>query len=276
MAILDADFQYMPEGHTFADVSGFEPIRMGNLEISITEDPEVIYAAQQLRYEVFYEEGNATPSSSAKIMRLDRDRFDAVAEHLVVIDHDHAEGEKVVGTYRLLRKTHANKLGGFYTSHEYDIGALVGTGKNLLELGRSCVHRDYRNKKVMDLLWRGLAEYVLQYDIDFMFGCASFQGVEIDRYRETLSYLHHFHMARMEIRPRALPNQYVPMNWMPMEEIDPKRAIKAAPPLIKGYLRAGAVVGDGAVVDQQFDTTDICIIVETERMSNRYKKHYIK
>lgn len=276
MAIMDADYFQTPSNMLGYDYSDITPIRMGALEIKLSEDPELIMAAQQLRYEVFYEEGDAIASPAAELMRIDRDLFDTVADHLLVIDHEAEDGPQVVGTYRLLRKSAAAKLGGFYTSHEYDIGALERTGKNLLELGRSCVHKNYRTKKVMDLLWRGLASYVRHYDIDFMFGCASFPGVEIDKYRETFSYLYHHHMSRMEIRPKALPNQFVPLNWMKAEDINPKRAIMAAPPLIKGYLRVGAVVGDGAVVDSQFSTVDVCIIVETQAMSDRYYNHFIK
>lgn len=261
----------------------FEPIRQGNFELMVTRDPALIQAAQALRYQVFYEEGGACATAASLQSHLDQDMYDPLADHLIVIDHGGSLGggvkpfrlhPKLVGTYRLIRSEKAALLGGYYSAGEFDLSRLIASGKRLLELGRSCVHRDYRNRQVMDLLWRGLSSYIRHHKIDAMFGCASFPGVEIDALRETFSYLHHYHRADEKIRPMALPDRYIPMNWHGIEDIDPIRVLRQAPPLIKGYLRVGAVVGDGAVIDPQFQTTDICIIVETDRIPSRYQKRY--
>ncbi len=276
MAVSENQYQYSMTKPLVGGLPAIESIRIGDLEVCLSDDPELILAAQQLRYEVFYEEGNAQSSNFQKILRLDQDLFDTTADHLLVIDHGADDGRQVVGTYRLLRQEAADKLGGFYTSHEFDIGGLQTTGNNLLELGRSCVHKDYRTKKVMDILWHGLAAYIQNYNIDFMFGCASFPGVKIDKYHETFSYLYHHHLARSAIRPKALENQFIPLNWMNTRDLDVKRAIKNTPPLIKGYLRTGAVIGDGAVIDSQFGTVDICILIEIQSIAERYSKHYMR
>ncbi|MGB0720624.1 MAG: GNAT family N-acetyltransferase, partial [Bdellovibrionales bacterium] len=214
----------------------------------------------------------AKPNAHMALARLDIDDFDAYADHLIVVDH--SRGDAIVGTYRLLRQEAAQKVGQFYSSDEYDLTPLLDSGHSLLELGRSCVLPDYRTRPVLNLLWEGIADYVSDHAIDIMFGCASLHSTDIKSISLPLSYLHHYHLAPEHLRPRALKGQYINMNILPKEEFEAKRAFTALPPLVKGYLRVGAVIGDGAFIDPQFNTTDVCIIMETKNVTSRYRKHY--
>lgn len=252
-------------------------IRAGDLELRLAETPDEIAAAQFLRYRIFYEEMAAQPTPGMEAARRDFDMFDAHCDHLLVIDHQIGAGAAgVVGTYRLMRRTNAAQAGRFYSVDEYDISALVGSPGEILELGRSCIGPEHRSGAAMQLLWRGIADYVLHYDIALMFGCASLPGTDTRRLALPLSYLYHRHLAPPQLCPRALPERHVDMNMLPPEAVDQKAARAMLPPLIKGYLRLGGFVGDGAVVDTQFNTTDVCVIVKTDWVTARYYRHYTR
>lgn len=249
----------------------------GSLEIRVSTSAENIAASQALRYRVFYEEMSAKPSDAMLAVKRDFDDYDAVADHLQVVDHDLGDGpEAVVGTYRLMRRAAADRIGQFYSVDEYDIAPIANLPGEVLELGRSCVDEPYRTRRVMDLLWRGIAAYVFHYDIELMFGCASFQGTDVNELALPLSYLYHYHLAPAELCATALPHRYHSMNLMEKDAISPKEALGRIPPLIKGYLRLGGFVGDGAVIDPQFNTVDICVIVKTDLVTDRYSKHYAR
>ncbi|HEY4342755.1 MAG TPA: GNAT family N-acyltransferase [Parvibaculum sp.] len=254
--------------------------RKGTLEVRIATTAAEIDAAQALRYRVFYEEMSATPDAETRASKRDVDRFDAFCDHLLVVDHklDGAEGdafkpEAVVGCYRLLRQEVAEQNGGFYTASEYDIAPLLaraGPEMNFLELGRSCVLPPYRNKPTVELLWHGIAQYVASRNLDVMFGCASFENTDPQELALPLSYLHHFHMTPKDWYVRALDDRFVEMNLIAKEDINPREAWRALPPMIKGYLRAGCYIGDGAVIDRQFGTTDVLILFPVAQISERY------
>jgi L-ornithine Nalpha-acyltransferase len=249
----------------------------GRFEVRLTRAPGDIAAAQRLRYRVFYEEMRARPSPLAMITRRDTDRFDAICEHLLVLDRHRPAGDRVVGTYRLLRQDVAMRHGGFYSAGEYDMGYLLetcGAAGRMLEVGRSCVHADYRNQATIQLLWRAIAAYIAEHRITHLFGCASLKGTDPDRLDVPLSYLYHQHLAPPPVRVRALPSRWVNMARLPPAEVPWRAAVAAMPPLIKGYLRLGAYVGDGAVVDRQFGTTDVFILLPVERIASRYLTHF--
>jgi len=232
-----------------------------------------------LRFDVFYREMSAIPDATTMLARRDIDPFDAVCEHLLVVDHAASGATRkpaVVGTYRLLRQDMAERHAGFYSAGEFDIGALLGRHRGLkfLELGRSCVLPPYRNKRTVELLWHGIWSYVLQHRLDVMIGCASLDGTDPDSLAAPLSFLHHFARAPEAWRATALPRRYVEMNRMGKTAIDRKAALRALPPLIKGYLRLGACIGDGAVVDRQFGTTDVFIVLPVSAISTRYIEHF--
>jgi putative hemolysin len=253
----------------------FEPIHVGNLVARLANTTEEIEAAQSLRYRVFYEEMSAIPSPEVTAARRDFDRFDEICDHLLVIDTKRSDlPGGVVGTYRVLRSTVAEQNGGFYTSDEYEIGRLISGQGDTLELGRSCVEEEYRNRPTMQLLWQSIAAYIFHYDIAIMFGCASMPGTDPEALALPLSYLYHYHLAPPALRPVALKDRYVDMRLLPEDQIDQRQALAELPPLIKGYLRLGGFVGDGAVVDHQFNTTDVSIIVKTDLVTEKYMKHY--
>lgn len=250
-------------------------LRAGSLEVRLAETPREVAAAQSLRYRIFYEEMAARPSPEMARERRDFDPFDDVADHLLVIDHACGSGaDGVVGTYRLIRREAAARAGRFYTADEYDISNLLALDAELLELGRSCVSADYRSGQTMQLLWRGIAAYVFQHDIALMFGCASIPGVDPKDLAVPLSYLYHYHLAPPALRVRALDERHAEMALMEATAIDRKAAYATLPPLIKGYLRLGGFVGDGAVVDHQFHTTDVCVVVKTDLVTEKYYRHY--
>ena len=249
------------------------PIGAGSLEVRLAESAAELDAAQALRYRVFFEEMGGRPSPAMQATRRDADAFDAHCDHLLVFDHGPG-GASVIGTYRLMRRVHAKAAGGFYSASEFDISRILAFPGEILELGRSCVDADFRTRGTMQLLWRGIAHYVFWHRIDLMFGCASLFGTDPARLARELAYMYHYHLAPPALRARALPGRYVDMNLMPPEAIDAKAAVGALPPLVKGYLRLGGFVGDGAVIDREFGTTDVAIIVKTDLITERYFRHY--
>lgn len=255
----------------------------GALEVRLAETESEVEAAQRLRYRVFYEEMSAIPSPDMRAQRRDFDQFDQYFDHILVIDrsqHDEDGQPAVVGTYRMMRDADAARAGGFYTSGEYDIGPMLaemGGRGNVVELGRSCILKAYRARpSTMQLLWRGVMVYNMRFSVDLMFGCASLQGTDPKALALPLSYLHHYHGMPAGMRVHAKPQLYVNMNLLVKDAIDPKAALHALPPMIKGYLRAGCSIGDGAVIDRQFDTTDVFIYFPLAKMDARYRSRFTR
>lgn len=255
----------------------FATIGTERLTVRLACTADDIAACQRLRYDVFYEELNATPDEAARAARRDVDAYDELCDHLMVIDTSKPAGEdNVVGTYRFLRRSVADQAGKpFYSAGEYDIAPILDQPGELLELGRSAVAEPYRTRPTMQLLWRGLSAYVYCHDVQLMFGCASMPGVDVAAWQLPLAYLYHHHLAPPALRVKALPEHYVDMNTMDVAEIDPKKALSSLPPLLKGYLRVGCFVGDGAFVDRQWDSVDVFIVIKTESVTDRYFDRYI-
>ena len=254
---------------------GFGELRAGNLGVRIATSAAELDAVQALRYRVFYQEMGARADRTAAGDRRDRDPFDTVADHLVVVDHAIGSGpEGVIATYRLLQREAATQAGGFYSAAEYDLTPILAFPGRILECGRSCVDAAYRGRAAMQLLWRGIAAYVFSHQIDLMFGCASLPGTDPEQLADELTYLYVNHLAPPALRMRAVPGRYVEMNRRSSPAMAPMRALAQLPPLIKGYLRLGGFVGDGAVIDQQFNTTDVAIVVKTDLVTDKYYRHY--
>ena len=251
--------------------SGHRP----DFELRMARTPEDLLRAQRLRYEVFVQELGADGPLVDHAAGLERDEFDPFFDHLLLIDRAR-EGAPVVGVYRVMRDDQAAACGRFYSEGEYDLAPLKQSGRRLLELGRSCVHRDYRGGTAMRRLWNGLADYVLGHEIEILFGVASFHGTDIGALKLPLAYLYHHHLAPPALRVRVLDEVYQPMDLLAAGEIDPRAALRAVPPLIQAYLRLGGFVGDGAFIDRAFNTTDVCLIMDTEAMSQRHKAQYIR
>lgn len=252
--------------------------KSGKLVLRMAASQADIERCQRLRYEVFYEEMMAQPSSKNLAERRDFDEFDTACDHIMVIDAEAKGGPCLVGTYRLLLKENADKIGGFYTANEFDLSTLLcdaHSDLNFLELGRSCVHAKYRGKPVIDLLWRGIGAYLNTHQIDVMFGCASFLGRDPDAHAVALTYLARHHLAAPAWRARAHTDQYVPMDRMPGTAIAPIQGLRALPPVIRGYVRAGASIGDGAVIDHMFGTVDVLIIFPMTHFDERYSARFV-
>jgi putative hemolysin len=255
--------------------------RFGALEVRLATTKKEIGRAQRLRYTVFYEEGAAKPDRTAALIHRDICPYDAFCDHLLVVDHAALNRlgkpkPKVVGTYRLLRQDRAEAHDGFYSALEYNIAPLLARhgGKRFVELGRSCVLAPYRARRTLDLLWRGIWAYAKHYQIDALFGCASLKGTNPLAHAASLSFLAHFAGASEEWGVRAIDTRHIPMQMLSRDSVDKRRALAALPPLIKGYLRCGAKVGDGAVIDHQFGTTDVFIIMALAELDRRYIEHF--
>ena len=247
------------------------------LIIRMADTEAEIMAAQRLRYRVFVEEMGASTSQENHADRLERDAFDDRFKHLLLIDPTITDPmDRVVGVYRLLDSDTAAALGGYYGETEYDLTPIKTSGRKALELGRSCIAQDYRGGSGVHLLWAGLAQYVLQNGIQVLFGTASFHGRNPADYAQALSLLHASYLAPPDLRVRTLPDHFVAMDMIPPDQIDRPLATKQMPSLIKAYLRLGGFVGDGAYVDHTFNTTDVCIVLDIDRMSEKQRAMYEK
>ncbi|MCC6006951.1 MAG: GNAT family N-acetyltransferase [Rhodobacteraceae bacterium] len=232
--------------------------------------------AMRLRYRVFVAELGADGPGVDHDAATESDAFDAYYDQLVLVDtrRDSSRGDHVVGVYRLLRGEVALANAGFYSAGEYDLAPLLASGRRLLELGRSCVDIEYRGGTAMYHLWNGLAGYVQEHGIEVLFGVASFHGTDLLALEQPLAYLHHHHLAPEALRVRAGPESFAPMDLLPTDAVDRVAAMQAMPALIKAYLRLGGYVGEGAYVDHAFNTTDVCVLMDTSAMSARHRGFY--
>lgn len=274
----------MPYEHEQTDHVTAIRAERGSLILRQAASDEEIRACQRLRYRVFYEELGARAESEAHAIGMDADRFDPICDHLLVIQKVGAtspnaimldEGE-LVGTYRLLRQDVAEAHDGFYTQGEFDVAPVVAAhpGLRFLELGRSCVLKPFRTKPVVELLWQGIWDYVRAHGIDVMLGCASLDGTDPAKHAIALSFLAHNAAAPAEWQVRAHAGLHVGMKIVPEEQIDTREALRQLPPLIKGYLRLGCYIGDGAIIDHQFNTIDVLIILPVSAINERYFAYF--
>ena len=246
--------------------------------LRFAQTDEDIRAAQRLRYRVFVEELGSDGAMVDHDAQLERDAFDPFYRHLMLIDPTRSDDplDQCVGVYRLLPDCDVAAVGKFYTEDEYDLTVLKESGKRLLELGRSCVAAEYRGGTALYRLWSGLAKYILDEGFDVLFGVASFHGTDMARLAEPLSLLHHRHLAPPDLRVRARAEHFQTMDLVPEETVDRVAAMRAMPALIKGYLRLGGTVGEGAFVDHAFNTVDVCLILETAMIAPRQRDLYTK
>ena len=261
------------------DSFSLESLSDENLTMRLAVNERDLHAVQALRYRVFYEEMTAEPTEEMRAVKRDFDQVDPFCDHMMVIDHKKGDGpESVVGTYRLLRRDGAAKNGHFYSQEEFNLDKILARPGEVLELGRSCVEAEYRTQSILNRLWGGIAAYVMHYDVKVMFGCASLPGADPEKHKVALSYLYHNHLAGEDIRPFAIEGrcETADMNAVDISEMSPRQIVKELPPLVKGYLRVGGVIGDGAVVDHQFDSVDVCVVVETDKITDKYSKHFMK
>ena len=255
----------------------FSMIESENFIIKLVQTKSELKQAQALRYSVFYKEKKAKPTLPKKLIRLDYDKIDKFADHLIVIDKNRKN--KIVGTYRLIRGDVAELYGGYYSSTEFNLINILNNyqNKHILELGRSCVHQNYRNGTIMNLLWKAIAEYVKLYDIKVLIGCASFSGTDPIKYSEELTYLRDNFSLPANLSVESYDNNIYPAYKLNNNNnnSNPLRTFAKLPPLIKGYLRVGGKVSDNFFVDYRFNTIDLFVVVCTDDIDTRYKKKYL-
>lgn len=252
-------------------------IDAGRFTVRLAEDEDDVRAAQRLRYRIFVEEMGASASPEDTVNRRETDAFDPYFEHMLLIDNetDRPEIERgVVGVYRLMTDARAREGIGFYGQSEYDLSKLLSGGRKSLELGRSCVDTQVRGGAGMHMLWTGLGDYVTTHGISILFGVASFHGKEVAPISQALSYLYHNHLAPPDLRVRAVAERYAAMDILPADEINRVEAMRQLPALIKAYIRLGGFVGEGAFIDVDFNTVDVCLLMDTSRMVERYRDYY--
>ncbi len=254
-------------------------IDAGRFTVRLARDEQDVAGAQRLRYRVFVEELGASATDEERRLRREIDEYDAYFEHLILIDREREVEDpldRVAGAYRLMTGERAKAGIGFYGATEYDLTKLENYGRKVVELGRSCVGSEVRGGAAMHLLWTGLGDFVTARGIEILFGVASFHGADPEPLAHALSFLHHNHLAPEDLRVRARPEAYAEMDRMPAGDVDRKLAARQIPALIKAYLRLGGGVGEGAYVDHDFNTVDVCLLMDTVRMTSRYRDFYGK
>ena len=252
-------------------------VEYGNFLIKLVENKSELKSAQSLRYSVFYKERGAKSSLSKKILKRDYDNIDQFAHHLIVIDKTKKKSSnQIVGTYRLLKGDLARQVGGFYTSSEFDLSNIINIYRDnqILELGRSCIHKDYRNRNIISLIWKVIALYINLYDIKILFGCVSFPGIDVLKFSEQLSYLKDNFSLPSDLSVKSLYKNIFSIDKPMIKKLHTVNTFVKLPPLIKGYLRIGGKVSDSYFVDHQFNTIDLCVVVKIESIDHKYKKKY--
>ena len=233
------------------------------LHVSLASSESEILEAQKLRYRVFAEEmGARLPSRTPGV---DRDIYDPFCEHLIVRDES---AGRIVGTYRILSPAAARKVGGYYSENEFDLTRLQHLRSRIVEIGRSCIDAEYRNGAVIALLWSGLANYMQDNGYDYLIGCASISMRDGGHLAASLyNRLKDAHLAPLEYH--VFPRTPLPLNKF-RTDLDAD-----APPLIKGYLRAGAWICGEPAWDPDFNTADLPIMMPMNRVQDKYARHFM-
>jgi L-ornithine Nalpha-acyltransferase len=249
--------------------------RIGTIEVRLAKTASEVEAAQALRFEVFFKERGIAIDAASPV---DADKFDIHCDHLLILDTAVLGplSDQLVGTARMLPSDKVGKAGGFYSESEFTLRSLLARqpAKKFLEIGRTCIKTEWRSKRTVELMWQGIWAYALEHQVDVMVGCASLEGTVPAAHAMALSLMHHHYRAKGAWRAKALPERFVKMDLMPAEAINLKHAMLTLPPLLKGYLRVGAMIGEGCVIDHEFGTTDVFIVLPVAKIQQRYIRHY--
>ena len=254
-------------------------IKVRDFEVRLTRNKEERKMVRQLRYQVFVEEEGAGTTEEQRALGEEYDAYDRYAEYMAVFHNG-----RVVGTYRIIDRNAAEKMGGFYTENEYNISKIKKYDGNIVEMSRACVAKEYReNALVMRLLWAGLGEMIMRRKIEILFGVASFVGVKPVKSAQAISYLYYNHLTPLRLRATVLSEKFADgvnpkmsrMNILPRDFVDEADAKAEMTPLIKGYLRLGATFGRGVFIDKPFNSYDVFVMIETRKMNATYQKHFL-
>ena len=253
--------------------SEFEPIIFKNFTIKIAESNFEIKKAQSLRYKIFFKEKKIEKKNFKFLLQRDYDFYDKISDHLIIIDNNREIRDNVIGTYRLLRGNCAKLYRGFYTEQEFDISNLKKnfSSKDILELGRSCVHPQYRSGIILKLLWQGISNYIKMYKIKILMGCASFHGTNPSKFKDEFSLLYKSYRLPEDYDVKSLQSNAISFN----KNINHSTILNKLPPLIKGYLRAGGMVSENFYIDKEFETIDYCVIMLIEKIVSRYQNKFL-
>lgn len=254
-------------------------IKVRDYEVRLTRNKDERRQVRQLRYDVFVEEEGASATEEQRNLREEYDAYDRFAEYLAVFHNG-----KIVGTYRIIDRDAAEKMGSFYTETEFNLSKIKKVDGNIAEMSRACVAREYReNALVMRMLWAGLGEYVMRRKIAILFGVASWVGTKPVESAQAISYLYYNHLSPLGLRATVLSENFADgvnqkqsrMNILPRDFVDEADARRQMTPLIKGYLRLGATFGKGVFIDKPFNTYDVFVMVQTKKISATYQKHFL-
>lgn len=254
-------------------------IKVRDYEVRLTRNKDERRQVRQLRYSVFVEEEGASATEEQKHLREEYDAFDKFAEYMAVFHNG-----KIVGTYRIIDRNAAEKMGGFYTESEFNISKIKRYSGNIAEMSRACVAKEYReNALVMRMLWAGLGEYVVRRKVMVLFGVASWVGTKPVESAQAISYLYYNHLSPLSLRATVVSENFAEgvnpklsrMNILPKEFIDEAEARRQMTPLIKGYLRLGASFGKGVFIDKPFNSYDVFVMLQTKKIDAAYQKHFL-
>ena len=251
----------------------YDPIKFKNFTIKIAESNFEIKKAQSLRYKIFFKEKNIKRKNLKSLLQRDYDFYDKISDHLIIIDNNRELKDNVIGTYRLLRGNSAKLYKGFYTEQEFDISNLKKnfSSKDILELGRSCVHFEYRSGIILKLLWQGISKYIKIYKIKILMGCASFNGTNPSKFKDEFSLLYESYKLPKNYNIKSLQDNQISFR----KNINHLTIFNRLPPLIKGYLRAGGMISENFFIDREFETIDYCVIMLTEKIVSRYQNKFL-
>ena len=246
----------------------FKPI----FDVKLAESRNEIKLAQKLRYKVFFSERIHSPILNIGNFRRDSDKFDNYADHIIVkFRKSKFSKARVIGTYRLLKQSVADKKSGFYSCDEFNLDNLLNSKiyKNMLELSRSCISQKFRNKNVLKLMWNEIYQYINENNIDALFGTASFLDTNINKIEDQLIYLNNNYKMSENIKVNALANYKIKVDYEKKIDINLK-LVSRLPTLIKAYLKFNATIGEGAVIDKKFKTTDVFVFLPIEEINKDY------
>jgi putative hemolysin len=246
-------------------------VNQGRLVVKLAEYPEELRQAMRLRYESFIEEhGNRHAGND---QRMETDSFDAWCDHLIVTDESTGQ---VVGTYRLLPGERAIARGGFYSETLFDLTHFVPPKHSTLELGRSCIHPLYRNGRVVQLLWEGIADYVKRYDYLYLIGCASLRVTDSSKRNLIHSLLNKYDFLTERYGVQPLPHRRIADLRIVETGEGVKELFRLLPPLVKGYLWVGAELAAEPVYDPHLTSVDYFVVLEKEKITEKYRRHFLE
>ena len=249
--------------------------RLGNFSTRLMRSEDELAEAQRLRYQVFYEEMSAKANAQQAKAKRDFDPHDANCDHLLVLEETSVKAN-IVGTQRFFLKPGPNQNAVFHSQNEFDVEGLYQRheGKTFMELGRSCIVAEHRTKRTMELMWHGTWAYALENRVDVMIGCASFQTRDVSEIAPALGLLHELASADEDWSTPATHVDAIKLSDLSKLTSDPKKTMRLLPPLLRGYLRLGAMFSDYAVPDTEFGTIDVLVIMPVEHLNPKYVRHY--